>query len=225
MKSGLRSLGRRHVARSKWLAPIVSAAALQVLILTVGMAHAFTNSSLSGSYACKLDGSFIRQPFSIVTISFTADGKGNIDGLGSATTALETKSGSMSALMAAFGTGQAPSPGSPALYFGEMVTDSCGFLVHDGTYQIFPEGRGTMTIHWTAHTTNSTAPVDCSGDISAANYELLLSSTSSLYLAETDTATANCTGSGIIYNNCGAIMSGTCTKQTGVTFPKAVPTP
>ncbi len=127
--------------------------------------------------------------------------------------------------MGAFGTGQVPSSGSPALYFGEMVTDTCNFLVHDGTYTVGPEGRGTMTIHWTAHTTNSTTPVDCLGDITGANYELLLSSTSSLYMAETDPATASCTGGGIIYDNCGAIMSGTCTKQIGVTFPKAVPTP
>ncbi len=80
MKSGLRSLGRHQMARRKWLTPIVSAAALQLLINMAGTAHAFSNSSLSGSYACKLDGSFIRQPFSTITLSFTADGKGKIDG-------------------------------------------------------------------------------------------------------------------------------------------------
>jgi hypothetical protein len=134
----------------------------------------------------------------------------------------------MNALMTAF-AGDVPSPGSPALYFGEMVADkSCDFLVHDRTYTMGPEGLGTMMIHWTARSANTPpGPVDCSGDITGtgANYQLLLSSTSSFYMAEADPATALCTGSGIIYDNCGAIMSGTCTKQTGVTFPKAAPTP
>src|SRR5437660_1137223 len=117
MKSGLRSLGRRHRTQKQWLAVIISAVGLP-LIGALGTARAFTNASLSGTYACKLDGSFIRQPFSITTLTFTADGKGNLDGLSSASNAVAVKSGSMDAVMAAFGTGQTPAPGSAALYFG-----------------------------------------------------------------------------------------------------------
>ena len=69
----------------------------------------FTNASLSGTYACKLDGSFLLQPFSVNTLTFTADGKGSIEGLGNVSTALAVKSGNMSALMSKFGTSQVPS--------------------------------------------------------------------------------------------------------------------
>jgi hypothetical protein len=201
------------------------AAALPVLIGTSGTARAFSKSSLTGTYACKLDGSFIRQPFSAITVTFTADGKGNIDGLGSVSTALAAKSGSMDAIMTAFGTGQTPGPGSAALYFGELVAETCNFLVHDGTYFVGGQGRGTMTINWTARSTNSPSPVDCSKDINSASYQFLMTSTSALYLDQTDAVTGSCTGAGINYNNCGAVMSGSCIKQAGGAFPKTVPTP
>ena len=218
MKSGL------HLNPPKrWLVLLAAAG----LIGISGTARAFTNASLSGTYACKLDGSFARQPFSSLTMAFTTDGKGNIEGLGSPKTAAAVKSGTMSAMMAAFGTGQTAAPGSPALYFGELVAETCNFLVQDGTYSVGPEGRGTMTIHWTARTGNSSAPVDCTKDITgnSASYQILETSTSDLYLTEADPSTGNCTGTAVNYDNCGAIMTGSCTKQTGVAFPHSVPTP
>ena len=85
------------------------AAVLLAFICAARAGHAFTNASLSGTYACKLDGSFLLQPFSVNTLTFTADGKGSIEGLGNVSTALAVKSGNMSALMSKFGTSQVPS--------------------------------------------------------------------------------------------------------------------
>ena len=104
------------------------------------------------------------------------------------------------------------------------MPEACNFLVHDGIYTVGIEGQGTMKINWTAKKVNTNAPVDCSGDISPASYRLLLTSTSSLFLVESDGA-PNCMNGAINYANCGALMAGTCTKQTGATFPKTVPVP
>ena len=199
-------------------------AMLLAFIGVQGAAHAFTNSSLSGTYACKIDGSFLLQPFSSNTITFTTDGKGNIDGLGNVSTAIAVKAGSMNVAMGKFGTSQVPSS-SPAFYFGELLNEQCNFLLHGGTYVIGPEGRGTLSLDWTAVHTNDNSPVDCTVDISPAKYQIVLTSTSAFFLEEADATSSACVTGAFTYANCGSFMSGTCTKQTGVAFPKTVPTP
>lgn len=199
--------------------PRVAIASLVLLLaplLRVPDASAFTNASLKGSYVCLLSGGFEDADASFENIEISFDGKGNVLNP-SSPGKLNLEAGTMNV---GVGHRGAVASSSTVTNSVEHGVESCEYTVNTGTYEVKQgSGGGQMTVKWAAGPSNPTSPYDCSENITA-DYAFQLISASSLNLVASDNYdVSTCTAESLNFANCGEYLWGTCTKQTGETFP------
>ncbi|HZP44361.1 MAG TPA: hypothetical protein VFB15_01810 [Candidatus Binataceae bacterium] len=204
----------------------VCAGLIALSLFAQSPAHAFTNKSLKGAWACRLTGAFLGAPGSQALLEFSTDGKGNILNSGSQTGTMLVNLGIEVSL--------SPGTGNGVLF--NANSQDCAYAVAGApsasTYSLAPNGVGTITMQYAPSAANpakgAVAPFDCSaatgGNPITASYNIVMTNAQTFYINGADQAKASsCVGSSN-YDTCGELMSGVCTKQKGAKFPAVTST-
>jgi hypothetical protein len=171
-----------------------------------GIASAKTPSSspdrfMKGSYVCELTGGFIVQTGSTALAQFAVDGDGNVT----------ASSGELNVTVGSNTTVSTPSNGF--FFDNEYSYEQCEYSPSGGSYSLSANGAGTLSVNWTAGTSNPDSPLDCTGNITT-NFDVLVNSASSFLLNSTDLL-GDCTTDTFDYADCGSTLVGSCQQQAG----------
>jgi len=153
------------------------------------------NAAIKGVYNCLLDGGYITRPGSKAQLQVKVDGAGNV---------VKTDPGELAVTLGFFNT-----PVSPNTHSFTGAYQKCAYTVSSGTYSLNTSGMGTLQILWTP--VGSEAPCLSPNPITA-NYDILVTSPSSLTVMSTDLVTSNCSTDDD-YPACGSSLAGSCQLQ------------
>ena len=154
------------------------------------------DKAIKGVYNCLLDGGFITRPGSRALMQFKVDGAGSV---------VSTAPGELAVTLGFFNT-----PGNPPnTHSFTGVEQTCDYTVSSGTYSLNTSGVGTLHILWTP--VGNEAPCLSPNPITA-NYDILVTSPSSLTAMSTDLVTSNCSTDDD-YPACGSSLAGSCQLQ------------
>jgi len=150
------------------------------------------DKAVKGVYNCLLEGGFISRPFSKAQMQFKADGAGNV---------VSSDPGELAVTLGSFNT-----PVSPNTHSYTGVEQKCDYMVSSGTYTLNTSGVGTLQILWTP--VGNGAPCINPNPITA-NYDILVTSPSSLSVMSTDFVTGTCLADDD-YPSCGSSLADSC---------------
>jgi hypothetical protein len=160
-----------------------------------------TAGFIKGSYICQLTGGFVVQPASTGLAQFTVDGKGNVT----------ASAGELDVTIGGNSTNATPQNGT--FFDNQYSFQRCDYSPSGGSYTLGASGTGTLSIDWTASSSNAANDngFDCTGNITT-NYDVLVSSPATLLLNSNDLV-SDCTADTLTYAECGSSFSGVCQQQ------------